>query len=118
MRIKSVTPDKAAGFLRVTVENLDPDQLGRIHEVKLPLPLRPGNRACAFLAACGIDATAVGTTVDLDRLTGAVVGMKYHGPGTAGAEEFDFEPISRPAVACDTDSSVTEAGKEDLRERE
>jgi hypothetical protein len=41
-RIKSAVPGKATGFLQVTVENLDSSQLGRIHELKLPLPLRPG----------------------------------------------------------------------------
>jgi hypothetical protein len=53
--IKNTVPDKGAGFLQVTLENRDPSQSGRIHTTKVPLPLRPGNRACAFLAACGIE---------------------------------------------------------------
>jgi hypothetical protein len=91
--------------------------LGRIHEVKLPLPIRPGNRACAFLAACGIDATAVGTVVDLDRIVNVMVGMRVRPVPANGSEEFDFEPISRRPAASDVDSSVAESGKEDLRER-
>ena len=98
-RIKSAAPDKAAGFLHVTVENLDSSQLGRIHELMLPLPLRPGNRACAFLAACGVNATAVGTAVDLDRIVNIVVGMRFRGLGANNAEAFDFESIPhRPAA--------------------
>lgn len=98
-RVKSAAPDKAAGFLHVTIENLDPAQLGRIHELNLPLPLRPGNRVCAFLAACGVNATAVGTAVDLDRIVNIVVGMRFRGLGANDAEEFDFEPIARRPTA-------------------
>jgi len=90
----------AADVLQVTIENLDPIQLRRIHELELPLPLRPGNRACAFLAACGIDATAVGTTVDLDRLAGVIVGMRFRGLDANGAEGFDFEPVPTVAPAA------------------
>jgi hypothetical protein len=109
VRIKSVTLNKAAGFLQVTVENLHPEQLGRTHEAKLPLPLRPGNRTCAFLAACGIDATAVGTTVDLDRIAGIVVGMRLRGFGADDAQEFDFEPVARRPAARNTEMGVTES---------
>lgn len=97
-RIKSAAPDKAISVLMVTLENLDPTQQGRSHEAQLPLPLRPGNRACAFLTACGIDATAVGTAVDLDRLADAVIGMRFHGLGTDGTEEFNFEQITNRPV--------------------
>jgi hypothetical protein len=99
IRIKGAMPDRTAGVLRVTIENLDPEQLGRPHEVRLPLPVRPGNRTCAFLGACGINATAVGTVVDLDRLAGAVVGMRVRPSPVDGSEEFDFEPISRGPAA-------------------
>jgi hypothetical protein len=99
VRIKGAAPDKAASVLRVTLENLDPTQQGRTHEVQLPLPLRPGNRVCAFLTACGIDAKAVGTAVDLDRLADAIVGMRFRGFGAGGAEEFDFEQITNRPVA-------------------
>jgi len=107
-RIKTAAPDtdKAAGALRATLENLDPTQLGRIHELELPLPLRPGNRACAFLAACGIDATAMGTTVDLDRLAGVIVGMRFRGLDANGAEEFDFGPVPVAASAAARGSSA------------
>jgi hypothetical protein len=99
VQIKSAAPDKAASVLRVTLENLDPTQQGRTHEVHLPLPLRPGNRACAFLTACGIDATAVGTTVDLDRLPGGTVGMRFRGLDADGAEEFDFKQAAPASPA-------------------
>jgi hypothetical protein len=99
-RIRSAAPDKAASALRVTLENLEPTQVGRIHELKLPLPLRPGNRVCAFLTACGIDATTVGTTVDLDPLDGVIVGMRFRGLDANGAEEFEFEKVAAPPATA------------------
>jgi len=106
-RVKSAVPDKATGFLQVAIENLAPDQLGRIHKLKLPLPVRPGNRACAFLAACGIDAMAVGTTVNLDSIANVVVGMRLRGLGANNAEEFDFEPVARRPEAKNTEIGVS-----------
>jgi hypothetical protein len=102
-RIRNAVPDKAAGFLQVTAENLDPSQSGRIHETSVPLPVRPGNRACAFVGACGIDATVVGTSVDLDLIINAVIGMRFRGLDANGAEAFDFERVpTAPAEGVDT----------------
>ena len=75
--------------LHVTIENLDPSQLGRIHDVSLLLPLRPGNRTCSFLTACGIDVSTVGTKVCLDDIAGATIGMRF---GSV-AQQIDFERI-------------------------
>ena len=102
-RIKSAVPNRAAGFLQVAAENLDPSQSGRIHETSATLPVRPGNRACAFMAACGIDATVVGTSVDLDLIINAVIGMRFRGLDANGAEVFDFERApAAPAEDVDT----------------
>ena len=92
-KVKSVKLQRASNCLRVTLENLDPSQQGRGHSVSLPLPLRPGTKTCAFLAACGIDATKVGTTIDLDQLVGRVVGFRPYGQEP---EQFEFEPIPDP----------------------
>ena len=99
-RVKKAHVEKVSNSLRVTIENLDPTQLGRIHEMDLPLPARPGNRVCLFLVACGINAAAAGTTICLDQIANAVVGMRFRGTAANGSEEFDFEKIP--------DSSTTE----------
>jgi hypothetical protein len=96
-KIKSVRLDKASNRLGLTMENLD--QSGRLHELALPLPVYPGNRTALFLVACGIDAMTVGMKICLEQIAGAVVGMRFRGLGPDGAEEFDFEPISKPPVA-------------------
>jgi hypothetical protein len=96
-RIKSVRLDKAANWLHLTIENLD--QLGRLHELALPVPVYPANRTALFFLACGIDATTVGAKICLDQIGDAVVGMRFRGLGPDGAEEFDFEPISNPPAA-------------------
>jgi len=94
-RIKSVKSQRSSNCLRVTLENLDPSQQGRAHSLSLPLPLRPGTKTCAFLAACDIDATKVGTTIDLDQLVGRVVGFRPYGQEP---ERFEFEPIPDPST--------------------
>ena len=96
-KVKGVRLDKRADCLRLTIENLD--QLGRLHELALPVPVYPGNRTALFLMACGTDATTVGTRICLEQIAGAVVGMRFRGLGPDGAENFDFEPISKPPAA-------------------
>jgi len=103
-KVKRVKLQRASSCLHVTLENLDPVQQGRIHAVALPLPLRPGNQTCAFVLACGIDATKVGATIDLDQLVNRVVGFRPHGQD---AKQFEFEQISNPAAA-ETAAPATE----------
>lgn len=114
--IKKAHIEKASNCLHVTIENLDPAQLGRIHEMDLPLPVRPGNRTSLFLVACGIDAATAGTTICLDQVTDVIVGMRCRSPDASGSEDFDFEQIpdapanaealakgSREQTKCDSD---------------
>jgi hypothetical protein len=90
----------------VVIENLEPDQRGRGHELDLPLPVHPVSRTALFFVACGIDAFEVGARIDLDRIADVVVGMRFRGLGTDNIAEFDFEPIST-APADDGDTSTT-----------
>jgi len=82
-----------AKSLHITIENLDSSQLGRMHDVNLPLPVRPGNRTCSFFAACGIDTRAVGTKVCLDDIAGVTIGMRFGMIAQDGSQEVDFERI-------------------------
>ncbi len=79
--------------LHITIENLDPSQYGRLHDVSLPLPIRPGNRTCLFLEACGVDVSTVGTKIRLDDITDATVGMRFGTIHEEGFEQIDFERI-------------------------
>jgi hypothetical protein len=101
-KVKGVRVDRthASRRLHVVIENLDPDhQRGRVHELDLLLPIHPGSRTALFLLACGIDATTIGTTICLDGVANAVVGMRFRGLGPDGSEEFDFEPLPNPPAA-------------------
>jgi hypothetical protein len=92
----------ASHHLQVTIENLDEyEQRGRIHELHLTLPVRPGNGTCLFFLACGTDASAVGMNIRIDQTIGAVIGMRFRGMGADDSETFDFEPVATtlPAVA-------------------
>jgi len=106
-KVKKAHIEKAGNCLHVSIENLDPTQLGRIHEIDLPLPARPGDRTCVLLMACGIDATAVGATICLDQVANATVGLRFRGSGPDGTEEFDFEKIP-DSSAIERDSSNKE----------
>jgi hypothetical protein len=108
-RVKKAEVNKKAKCLRVIIENLNPSQLGRIHEVSLPLPVRPGNRTCSFLTACGIDAGAVGTRISLEDITGATVGMRFSAPGQDGSQHVDFETIE-DSSQTPPESPVEESG--------
>jgi hypothetical protein len=95
-RVKNIKLHRASNCLLVTLENLD--QLSRLHELALPLPVYPGNKAALFFVACGID-TSVGTAICLDQVLNVVVGMRFRGLGPSDSEEFDFEPVSKPPDA-------------------
>lgn len=119
-KVKAVRTQKAHGShcLHVVLENLDElDQHGRIHELDLPLPLRPGNAASLFFRASGTDASTVGTNIRIDQTVGAVIGMRFRGLGPNDSEEFDFEPIANRPAAAGTDSSAVRLEGEDPRER-
>ena len=107
-RVRTLAVDKAGNRLCLIVENLNTVQQGRVHEIDLPLPVRPGNHTAAFLAACGLDANEIGTTIDLDRLVGGVVGLRPRLPAADHAEVFDFEKVARPSAEGADPSAETE----------
>jgi hypothetical protein len=99
--------------LHVTIENLDSSQLGRIHDLSLPLPIRPGNRTCSFLTACGIDASTVGTKVCLDDIAGVIIGMRFGTVAQDGSQQIDFERIE-DTPQNQTNTPESESGGEQL----
>ena len=77
VQVAHVTANGKAGILKVTLSNLNPKQLGRIHELELPLPVHPGSRTCQFLAACGIEANEPGTKIYLDSIVHSHLRVKF-----------------------------------------
>jgi len=108
-KVKKADVNRKSKCLRVIIENLNPSQLGRIHEVNLPLPVRPGNRTYSFLTACGIDATTVGTKVCLDDITGAAIGMRFGAVAQDGSQQVDFEGIE-DSSSTQPDISTEDSG--------
>jgi hypothetical protein len=82
-------------YIHLIIENLDPTQLGRIHEIDLPLPIRPSkyHRTCSFLIACGIDANIDGMEIDLNHIIDTTIGMRFRTAGQDGAQQIDFERV-------------------------
>ena len=108
-KVEKVDVDRKSKCLRVTIENLNPSQLGRIHEVSLSLPVRPDNRTCSFLTACGIDARTVGAKVCLDDITGAAIGMRFSPVAQDGSQQVDFERIESSS-STQPDTSAEDSG--------
>ncbi len=108
--------DKKAKCADVTIENLDPTQLGRIHEISLPLPIRPSryHRTCSFFIACGIDTTIDGTKISLDDIVDTTIGMRFGAFAEDGSQQIDFERIDEPA-GMNVDSAANESGDEEGR---
>jgi hypothetical protein len=88
-QIKEVRINKKSKTLRVTLVNLDPSMLDRLHSVELPLPPRPGNRASRFLSACGQPGEEVGSQTEIDCLIDAVVNMRFIPAGDGYEIEFE-----------------------------
>ena len=107
--VRKVDVDNKAKHVHVTIENLDPTQLSRIHEKTLLLPAHPGNRLSRFLTACGMDADAIGTTIDSHDITGATVGMRFGPVAQDGSQEVDFERIE-DSPGTQPQSPVEESG--------
>jgi hypothetical protein len=113
---KTRTPHR----LHVVIENIDPDQHGRMHALDFPLPLHPGDRTARFLLACGIHVGPVGTTISIDGAINTVLLMRFRGAGAGGLDEFDFEPITglpgaKSAIAQEPENGDAEARPESDR---
>ncbi|MFC1635087.1 hypothetical protein ACFL5Z_09615 [Planctomycetota bacterium] len=98
--------------LHVIIENLDNSQLGRIHDVRLPMPVHPGSKTARFLVAVGQDAGTVGKQICLDEIVGAVVGMRFSS-SDGSDKDIEFERIE-PAVEDKLDDCVVDDGPEAL----
>ena len=86
-------------YAHVVIENLDPTQLSRIHEIDLPSQALPSryHRTCAFLMACGIDANNEGMEIDLNHIIGTTIGMRFGIVGQDGTQEIKFEKVEKPS---------------------
>jgi len=87
--------DDNTKYVHVVIENLDPTQLSRIHEIDLPSPARPSryHRTYAFLMACGIDANNDSMEIDLNHIIDTTIGMRFRTAGQDGVQQIDFERI-------------------------
>ena len=55
--IKKVDTDKKSQCIHVAVENLNRIQLGRVHEISLPLPIRPSEYHKHALSSLHVEST-------------------------------------------------------------
>ena len=96
--------DNKTTYLHINVENLDPTQLGRIHDIKLPLPVRPSiyHKTCSFLLACGINASTHGTKINLDDTIGSIIGIRFGARAQDGSQQIDFEKIKDTSSTPET----------------
>lgn len=102
--VKKTDPDKKAQCIHVAIENLDRTQLGRVHEINLPLPIRPSiyHKTCSFLSACGIDASVDGVKICLDDTINTIIGIRFGAIAQDGSQQIDFEKIKDTSSTPET----------------
>mgnify|MGYP001503073382 CR=1 FL=1 len=88
--VKSIKIDKKKNALKIECMNLEACQYGRLHTIILPLPACPGNPACLFLEACGIDSCEVDKQINLDTLIGNKIFITFLDTKTA---PFDHKSV-------------------------
>jgi hypothetical protein len=71
--------------LLVKFRNLDPEQLGRLHEVRLPVPAYPQSPGAEYLRACRVDVD-IGK-IEVEVTLGAVLDVTF-GPGRNDEDEI------------------------------
>jgi hypothetical protein len=103
VRIQRTHIKKKTRILDVTVQHVDPGQVGRPHNFRLDLPLYPDSPASQFLVACGLDADQAGNRVSVGDAVGRIIGMVFC------TEDFDetgviFERV--PQLANETDGDA------------
>ena len=103
-KVKTVNINRKSKSIIVTIENLNPTQLGRIHEIKLPLPVRPGSKAHSFIIACGIDANTVGTKIYLDDFKDNIIGMRFNTNQEDRIQQVDFKRIEKASYTKNDDA--------------
>jgi hypothetical protein len=106
--IRSIEVDEESHYYDIAIENLDPTQSGRIHDVRLPTMLFPGSKMARFLAAAGQEANTIKKRIDLDDVVGTVVGMRFPSPDGSG-EQIEFERIQ---AVTEDNASVLAADQE------
>jgi hypothetical protein len=110
--VKKADVGKKQKRIFVIIENLNPTQLGRIHEVSFDLPVRPGNRTSLFLIACGIDANTIGTKICLEDIVNTTIGMRFGAVAEDRSQRIDFERIEDPSrVQANTPGGDTEGAQ-------
>ena len=99
--VKKIDINKQAKCINVTIENLDQTQLGRIHEINLPLPIRPSvnHKTCSFLLACGVDASTTNTKINLDNIISSIIGMRFK--ASDRSQQVDFEKMNTESITND-----------------
>ena len=94
-QVKKVNINRKSKSLHITIKNLDPTQLSRIHDIELPLPVRPCSQAYSFISACGIDASTIGTKICIDDLSNVFIGVRFNTNEEDGIQQVDFKRIEQ-----------------------
>jgi hypothetical protein len=74
-RVQKTDINRKAATLDVTVEHIEKEQAGRLHNLRFDLPLYPESPVSRFLVACGLAVSQVGDEVCVDDAVGAIVAM-------------------------------------------
>ena len=74
--VRNIEVSRKTEVVRVTLEHLDREQEGRVHEVELPLPVRPAGRTSSFFQACGVE-VALNAEFFPEDAVGKIVAVEF-----------------------------------------
>ena len=94
LRVLEITRQGRPLAFHVSLENLDQEQAGRVHQVDLPLPIMPSGLSSSFFNACGFD-TSVGARIAYEDATGKTALAKFTPSPDGDWQVAAFEPVSK-----------------------
>jgi len=92
MKVAKVSRSRSPKGMRVVLEHLEQDQLGRQHEAILPLPVRPSGQVADFMRATGTEVTANRELSPSDA-EGAAIKVLFS-KAADGWDIASFEPLA------------------------
>lgn len=93
-RVASVDKTSNGKAIHVTLEHTDECQAGRLHEVELPLPIRPRGPAADLFRPCGMEVVVNGKITPRD-IVGSAVGVRFKPSGNDTYEISAFEVFNK-----------------------
>lgn len=95
VRVVDIRKNTETKTMEVTLEFLEPDQLGRRITAHLSLPIRPDGLAAEYLRSCRIEVKPQVKISPCDTIGSEIVARFHETAAGAGWQPIHFEPVSQ-----------------------